>query len=142
MPLAPNRKDSSQRGWWDPKSLAIEKFNESLNRHVLQVTGLAGERYRLLADDVEVGTFARQELHSGLDLTALDAFPTTARSQQVRELVMRRRQLGFDDLRRTPPKNPDPKREETQRRRTELDRQLHDLCRPTDLRIRLVAVGN
>jgi hypothetical protein len=72
----------------------------------------------------------------------LDTFPTTARSNQVRELVMRRRKLGFDDLRKTPPKNPDPKREETRKQRSELDQQMHDLCQPMELRIRLLAIGS
>ncbi len=140
MPLNSNRKDSAQRGWWDPKSLALEKFTESLNRHILKVTNLPAERYRLLANDTEVGSFTQKELEAGLDLTALDAFPTTARSEQVRELVMRRRMLGFNDLRKTPPKNPDPKRHETQKRRMEVDQQLHALCQPMELRIRLLAV--
>lgn len=140
MPLNHNRKDSGQRGWWDPKSLAIEKFSESLNRHTLKATGLVSERYQLLANDTEIGVFSRNELEAGLDLTKLDAFPTTARSDQVRELVMRRRKLGFDDLRKTLPKNLDPKREETRKRRMELDQQLHDLCQPMELRIRLLAV--
>lgn len=136
MPLNPIRKNADQRGCWDSQSLAIEKFSERLNRHVLKVTGLAGDRHRLLANDTEVGTFTREELASGLDLTALAVFPTTARSDQVRELIMRRRMLGFDDLRRTASTNPDPKRLATAQRRRELDQQLHDLCQPIELRIR------
>jgi lysophospholipase L1-like esterase len=115
---------------WDAASLALEQFTDTLNRHRLTVAGLTGARYTLFADDVEVGRFSRQELAAGIDLTALEKFPTTARSQKILPLLRERRRLGYAVFRKNYSGDADP-------RRAELDRQLQALCTPVSMTIRI-----
>jgi lysophospholipase L1-like esterase len=120
------------------ETASIIRFNEKLNRHVLQVTGLTSAKYRLLADDVEVGTFTREALAQGLDLTAVEKFPTTARSRAVPQLVMKRRQISFDFYRKSVAE-PEATRLEREQTMAAVSQKLHDLCQPLPMRIRLVA---
>jgi lysophospholipase L1-like esterase len=117
-------------GSWDANSLALERFTETLNRHRLTVAGLTGARYTLLADDVEVGQFSRQELAAGIDLTALQKFPTTARSQQILPLLRDRRKCGYAVFRKNYSGGADPKR-------AALDERLQALCKPASMAIRI-----
>lgn len=115
---------------WDAASLALERFTDTLNRHRLAVAGLTADRYTLFADEAEVGRFSRQELAAGIDLTALEKFPTTARSQRILPLLRERRRLGYAAFRKDYSGDADP-------RRAELDRQLEALCSPVTLAIRI-----
>jgi len=115
---------------WDAASLALERFTDTLNRHRLTVAGLTGDRYTLFADEVEVGRFSRQELAAGIDLTALEKFPTTARSQKILPLLRELRRLGYAVFRRNYSGDADP-------RRAELDQQLQALCKPVSMTIRI-----
>jgi len=117
-------------GSWDARSLTLERFTETLNRHRLTVAGLTGDRYTLFADDVEVGQFSRQELAAGIDLTALLKFPTTARSQQILPLLRDRRKCGYAVFRKDYSGGADPKR-------AALDERLQALCKPVSMAIRI-----
>ena len=117
-------------GSWDAKSLALERFTETLNRHRLTVAGLSGARYTLFADDVQVGQFSGRELAAGVDLTALPKFPTTARSQQILPLLKDRRKSGYAVFRQGYAGGADPKR-------AELDQRLQALCKPVSMAIRI-----
>ena len=116
---------------WDAASLALERFTDTLNRHRLTVAGLTGDRYTLFADDVEVGRFSRQELAAGIDLTALEKFPTTARSQQILPLLRELRRCGYAVFRKNYSGDGTPTR------RAELDKQLQALSRPVNMTIRI-----
>jgi lysophospholipase L1-like esterase len=68
---------------WDARSVRAAQLAARLNRHRLEVQGLAAGRYDLVADGGTVGTFTETELGEGVDLTSLPAFPTTAASRRV-----------------------------------------------------------
>jgi lysophospholipase L1-like esterase len=123
------------------ETAAMTRFNTRLNRHVLQVTGLTGAKYRLVANDVEVGTFTGQSLADGLDLTALDRFPTTARSREIPQQVLKRRQLGFDFYRKSVAPT-DANRLAREQTLAAVNQKLHDLCQPLPMRIQLVTADN
>ncbi|HYG73945.1 MAG TPA: SGNH/GDSL hydrolase family protein [Planctomycetota bacterium] len=114
---------------WDMKSVELAKWNESLNRHTLKITGLTHLSYKLFADDVEVATLSKEDLERGVDLTRLEKFPTTAASAALLPLLEERRKTGYANLRKTPAANP---------KRSELDKKIADVCRPKILKIRLV----
>jgi len=123
---APMPMDAS----WDARSLALERFTETLNRHRLTVAALTGARYTLFADDVEVGRFSRQELAAGIDLTALEKFPTTARSQKILPLLRERRRCGYAVFRKNYSGGGNPNL-------AELDQRLQALRKPVSMTIRI-----
>jgi hypothetical protein len=69
-------------------------------------------------------------LAAGIDLTALEKFPTTARSQKILPLLRERRRLGYAVFRKDYSGDADP-------RRAELDQQLQALCKPVSMTIRI-----
>lgn len=118
---------------WEAKSLALERFSETLNRHRLTVAGLTGPRYTLFADDVEVGQFSRQELAAGIDLTTLEKFPTTARSQKILPVLRERGRFGYGSFRKSYSGGADPKRAVVEQR-------LQALCKPVSMMIRIAPI--
>ena len=88
------RKDGLELTWtskvpmpaderWDAASLTLERFTERFNRQRLTVRGLPAGRHEVRADGVPVGTFTAAQLAEGIDVTALDEFPTSVRSREV-----------------------------------------------------------
>ena len=77
----------------DVESLAVAKIAETLNQHRLVVKNLKPGTYLLSAStenrpEVEVGSFTDKQLADGLNLTALDAFPTNGKARELfRELT-------------------------------------------------------
>lgn len=121
----------------DPRSLAIERVAETIDRHRLVVRGLLSGRYRVEAGEgetfVEVGTFSDDQLSAGLDLTALPAFPTTARAARVGEAVARRREAR-DAAWRSSIKGGPPVPEADPEMAA-----IRKLCRPMAIKVRVVA---
>jgi lysophospholipase L1-like esterase len=72
----------------DAKSLEVAKIAETLNRHRLAIQGLSPGRYALHVQeeghaDLNVGTWTAGQLAEGLDLTALESFPSNRRAREV-----------------------------------------------------------
>ncbi len=61
-------------------------FIEDYNREIVLVTGLKRGSYKLLIDDVEVGTYSSSELAEGIDLAANELTPQYQQSAAVMEL--------------------------------------------------------
>jgi lysophospholipase L1-like esterase len=88
----------------DSESLALERTTDRLNRYRLTVSGLTAARYQLKAkmngektgdrdeSEIAVAMLTREQLATGVNLTALPRFPTLALAEELRGLVVRRRQ--------------------------------------------------
>lgn len=115
---------------WTSRTLAVTGFIKELNEYRLRAKGLKPGRYALLADGVEAGRFTAAELGEGVDLTALEQFPTTARSRQILPLLTARRKLGYEVYRKGAEAKSDAKR-------AELDQKIRELCQPLEMKIEL-----
>jgi lysophospholipase L1-like esterase len=103
---------------WDKASMEAERFTERFNRQRLRVRGLRPGRHELKADGEAVGTFTAEELAGGIDVSALQGFPTTARSREVLMTLRKRAQADPDHV-------------------LVLDARLAELCRPRPIALRL-----
>lgn len=83
---------------WDKRSLELEHTRERFNEYELRVLDPPANRYRLFAalegqtKPTLVAVVTREQLQAGLDLTALDRFPTLAIARTVRSRIVKRRQ--------------------------------------------------
>jgi lysophospholipase L1-like esterase len=77
-------------------ALALDSsdFTEALNREMLKVTGLTGEKYSLAIDGEEVGNFTRAELTDGINLALLPT-PMAKQAAQVHHLTVEHNDLHF-----------------------------------------------
>jgi lysophospholipase L1-like esterase len=103
---------------WDKASMEAERFTERFNRQRLSVRGLRPGRHELTADGALVGTFTADELADGIDVSALETFPTTARAREVAMTLAKRAQA-------------EPAQAAV------LDARLAELCRPRPMALRL-----
>ena len=71
-----------------------------LSLYDLKVTGLKAAQYDLAIDDQKVGTFTKEDLARGVNLT-LQAGPITAQGAQLLRAVVEKNNLFFDRWRRT-----------------------------------------
>ncbi|QDV33536.1 SGNH/GDSL hydrolase family protein [Tautonia plasticadhaerens] len=125
---------------WDPESLRVDSVSDLLNRYRLAVTGLEGDRYRLLAsfegeEPGPVGSFSAGELARGIDLNTIPVFPTVAASRQVLGLLSSLRDAQGRAFRasirgESSPDAPPPPGEDAEQMGP-----IRDLCRPKALRI-------
>lgn len=76
---------------WDPASVTLERLGARFNRQTLTVRGLDAGRYALRSDGADVGVFTEEDLAAGIDVAALEAFPTTRRSREVLDLLRARK---------------------------------------------------
>jgi hypothetical protein len=67
---------------------------EDLSRYELKVTNLTAPRYDLTIDDQKVGTWTREQLANGINLSQ-QAGPITAQAQQVFQKVIQKNNLYF-----------------------------------------------
>jgi lysophospholipase L1-like esterase len=83
LPMPVNLKDPAMR-------LAIQSsdFLQALDWQPLKVTGLKGQRYQLKIDGEEVGTFTRQQLEEGVNLSDLPT-PMAKQAQAVHDLTVK-----------------------------------------------------
>lgn len=80
---------------WDAESIELEQVRTRLNRYRMKVTGLAGDKYRLLAEGEPFAEVTGGQLALGLDLLDFPAFPTVKRSGRVLSLLQERNQLSY-----------------------------------------------
>jgi lysophospholipase L1-like esterase len=73
---------------------------EDLSLYDLKVTGLKAEKYDLAIDDQVVGTFTKEALARGVNLTSA-AGPITAQGAQLLQAVIDKNNLFFDRWRKT-----------------------------------------
>jgi lysophospholipase L1-like esterase len=131
---------------WDPRSIALEKVSDRLNRYRLTITGLDAPRHRLLArledrEEVDVGDFSREQLAQGLDLTTLATFPTVTLGHEVLGLVQQRRQAVYDRWRRRVASSNSGESPAAMSEDQGPGRKIRSLCRPRDVHLRLVPMG-
>ena len=104
---------------WDAASAAHERFTDRFNRHTLTVHGLPAGRHVLYAAGEEMGTFTAGDFDTGIDLTALPAFPTTRRSRDLLARLRARNAAVGEE-------------------RTRLEAQIDELRRPLSMALRIV----
>jgi lysophospholipase L1-like esterase len=69
-------------------------FMDSLNRHLLKVTGLPAGNHTLLIDDEEIATFTAAQLASGVNLAAFRT-PMWAQATQLHALTLKHNAIHF-----------------------------------------------
>jgi len=90
---------------WDARSLEVERTFDRLSRYTLKVTGLADGRYDLYAADGSAGgpadgaapaaTVTAADLAAGIDLNAIEKWPTVGDARKVLELIQKRRRTIY-----------------------------------------------
>lgn len=81
---------------WDAESVKREQIAPRFNRHSLSVTGLSGNRYELLEQEMLLGTFTADELKAGLGLTSLSKLSTNVRAAELHKLIQKRQRILTD----------------------------------------------
>jgi hypothetical protein len=76
-------------------ALRSSDFVEALDRQPLRITGLPRDRYILRIDDETVGSFSRQELADGVNLTLLPT-PMAKQALDVHALTIRHNQIHYE----------------------------------------------
>jgi hypothetical protein len=79
---------------WDPESLELEKFDERFNLYRLRVLNAPAQRYSLLIDGEEMGSFGREDLARGVDMNSLANSPAHRRAREVLGMVAERQTLA------------------------------------------------
>lgn len=128
---------------WDPKSIALEGWNERLSRYTLAVAGLTAAKNTLVADGQSVGSFSREELAAGIDLNAIPAWPTTARAAAALELIKKQRQAIYQAWRKAiaDPNTTDSSAavQAAETAAAEMEHGIQKLCMPHTIEIELRA---
>ncbi len=83
LPMPLNLKDPALK-----LALQCSDFLPALDWQPLKVVGLKGPRYQLKIDGEEVGTFSRQQLAEGVNLTELPT-PMAGQAQAVHDLTLK-----------------------------------------------------
>jgi hypothetical protein len=83
LPMPLNLKDPALK-----LALQSSDFLQALDWQPLKVTGLQGQRYQLKIDSEEVGTFPRQQLEKGVNLSDLPT-PMAKQAQAVHDLTLK-----------------------------------------------------
>jgi lysophospholipase L1-like esterase len=134
---------------WDGASIALEQVSELLSRYRLTAAGLPSARYRLFAraagdgSETMVGEFSRESLEQGLDLNALESFPTVARSRHVLAALQRYHQTAYDRWRQEmdrPSGSSSRPPGATGEAEDPALAVIRRSCRPVEVRLRLVPV--
>jgi lysophospholipase L1-like esterase len=123
--------------------IPIASLAKSFNRHTLAVTGLADERYELVAGDKRLGEVTHKELAAGLDMTRFAELSTNRRSAELAKLAEeRQRLLGPAWLTEVGHKRPDTPKglplAEAQRRASLVEGKMRILAQPTPVTLSLV----
>jgi lysophospholipase L1-like esterase len=127
----------------DPLSLKVAKTTETLNRHRLAIRGLPPGRYALHVreegqDDLNVGIWTADQIAEGLDLTALESFPTNRRAREVFRALSAQRAEEYASWRKQIA-SPTPA---TPKTLAEDDREaIRKLCRPMALQLHVTPVS-
>lgn len=100
-------------------ALQIASVTEDLNRYGLKVAGLKAANYDLNIDGLKVGTFAKEQLETGVNLSSM-ATPNTVQAMQVLELVFKKNNAYFERWRKVQLANGPAER------LAELDKQIAD----------------
>ncbi|MGO3194663.1 MAG: SGNH/GDSL hydrolase family protein [Sphingobacterium sp.] len=78
--------DTVARGWGSKKSqydaMAVVPFMEEMNQELLRVRGLKGN-YKLLIDQVEIGSWSATAFEKGINLAALDHTPQYQQARRI-----------------------------------------------------------
>ncbi|GAB6166990.1 hypothetical protein JCM19992_29900 [Thermostilla marina] len=129
---------------WDAESLAVERFAERFNRQTLTVRGLPAGTYTLVADDTPCGTFDAAQLAAGINVSEIEAFPTTKKAADVLGLLQQKHARVYQAWRKsfTDPFNGRPgdggvELKAALKEAAEIDSQVHALCRPQAVAIRI-----
>lgn len=126
---------------WDAASIALEKVAEQLNRHQLQVTSLAGGRYRLYADDEIITELGHKQLGEGVNLLDYPDFPTVKQSQEVLKLVQQKQRLVYKAWRNSIKAGDRNLPESITKEASDLNARLRQLATPKPIVLRIVPVS-
>ena len=74
-------------------ALAVSDIEATLNRDILKVTGLKGDRYQLAVDGKTVGMVSSAVLQNGVDLAALPGLPANEQAALVLALTRKHNDL-------------------------------------------------
>lgn len=74
-------------------TLAVSDIEAMLNRDMLKITGLKGDRYQVNVDGKTIGIISANDLQNGVDLAALPGLPTNEQAAMVLALTRKHNDL-------------------------------------------------
>jgi hypothetical protein len=127
---------------WDRRFMEKGSLQESLNRHILVITGTEHPEYEFFEAETKLGAISGEQLAKGVSLTAFKEASTNRRSAELWKLVEERQELlGLAWLTAVGHKRPDmPKGkplEEAQREADKLAVRIRELAEPASFSLRL-----